>query len=126
MESRYSYTFEPRAHRVRLVVEGTLDDDTLARAFREIYTDPRYEPGLDELTDCRLVTRFTMTPAGVRRLIDVVEELQGSETPYNVAIVAPAKAVFGMARMYELLQEGGPERVRVFRSMEEAEAYTGV
>ena len=120
----YSYVFEPEVGRVRLTVRGALDDRTLASAFREIYTDPGYVPGMNELTDCRAVTQFEMTPAGVRDLLAVVEELQTADAPYRVAIVAPGDAVFGMARMYELLQSQDVEQVEVFRSIERAERYT--
>ncbi len=79
---------------------------------------------MNELTDCREVTRFTMTARGVKRLLEVVERYQTSEEPYRVAIVAPNDAVYGMARMYELMEGGEKELVRVFRSMDEAEVYT--
>lgn len=60
-----------------------------------------------------------MTPSGVRRLMATVAELQTSDRPYRVAIVAPSEAVFGMARMYELMQGEGIEEVRVVRTLEE-------
>lgn len=123
-DSSFRYAFEPEAGRLRLTVEGELDDHVLSDAFRAIYTDPEYVPGYHELTDCRGVTNFTMTPSGVRRLMSTVAELQTSESPYRVAIVAPTAAVFGMARMYELMQGEGIEEVRVFRTIEEAESYT--
>lgn len=124
-ETDFSYEIDAAGGRVRLTIRGTLDDHVLADAFRRIYTDPSYEPGLNEITDCREVTEFEMTANGVRRLMGVVGELQTAEQPYRVAIVAPADAVFGMARMYELLQDEGLEEVRVFRSMEAAESFVG-
>jgi hypothetical protein len=40
-----------------------------------------------------------------------------------VAVIAPQDEVFWMARTYEVLREGSPERVRVFRQLAEAERW---
>ena len=55
----------------------------------------------------------------LHRLLDAAEELLDGTC---VAIVAPQPAVFGIARMYQLLRDP-PYEVRVFRELAKAEAW---
>lgn len=122
--SGYTYIFEPEANRVRVSIHGVLDNDVLPRAFRAVYSDENYLPGMHELCDCREVSKVEMTAEGVRVLTNVISEMQTSTSPYRVGIVAPKSVVFGLARMYELLQDEEVEQVQVFDSLEDAEKFT--
>lgn len=42
------------------------------------------------------------------------------------AIVAPSRTLFGMARMYSLSAEGGPDSIRATRSLDEAKSWLGL
>ena len=44
----------------------------------------------------------------------------------KLAIIAPRDLLFGMARMYEILRDGSPVEVRVFRDRDEARSWLGL
>src|SRR5687767_16027476 len=68
------------------------------------------------LVDCRGVERMLVTPSGVQAAVMVeVTMVDRRQPPWSVAVIAPQDEVFWMARTYEVLRAGSPERVRVFR-----------
>jgi hypothetical protein len=67
-----------------------------------------------------------ITGEGLQRLAEATARLlDGREISWKVAVLVPAESelMFGLSRMYELLREGSPEQVRVFRDAREAEEW---
>lgn len=121
-----TYEIDERADRVTLRFIGTVTDADLMTAFQGLYQDPRHRVGMAELTDCRPVERVEITGLGLQRLADATRAwLDWSATTWKVAVVVPNDEIFGLGRMYELLREGSPEHVRVFRDMTAAERWLG-
>jgi hypothetical protein len=118
------YAIDPDRSRVTLAYTGTITDRDLLDTFDRLYRDPGHRVGMDELSDLREVRSVEVTAKGLQDLaIRTSLQLDRARQTWRVAIVAPADVVFGMARMYELLREGSPERVMVFRDLPAAESW---
>lgn len=121
-----AYEINQAAGMVTLEFLGTVTDADLMSTFHQLYQDPRHRLGMAELTDLRRVERVEITGEGLQRLAEATAALlDGRQISWKVAVVVPAtrEVLFGLSRMYELLREGSPERVCVFRDMEEAERW---
>jgi hypothetical protein len=121
-----SYQIDESAGRVTLQFLGTVTDAELMSTFHDLYQDPRHRMGMGELTDCRRMERVDITGEGLQRLAEATARLlDGREIAWNVAVVVSAESdlMFGLSRMYELLREGSPEHVRVFRDIKAAERW---
>ena len=119
-----TYDIDQAAARVNIRFAGTITDADLMSTFQRLYQDPRHRIGMSELTDCRPVERVEITGAGLQRLADATAAwLDTAGTGWKVAVVVPNDEVFGLGRMYELLREGSPENVRVFRDIILAEQW---
>jgi hypothetical protein len=117
------------AARVRFaVIEGTIGDDELVDAYAAVLGDPDFDPTLNDLVDARAVRRVDVTPVGVRRLADLVQQIDRLALPTKVAVVAPDDVAYDTARMYEALRAGqhAPAEHRVFRDMAEARQWLGL
>ena len=117
------------ATRVRhSVLEGTIGDGELLDAYAAVLGDPDFDPTLNDLVDARGVRRVDVTPAGVRRLADLVRQIDRLSLPTKVAVVADADLAYDMARMDEAVRAGqnAPAEHRVFRHMTDARQWLGL
>ncbi len=122
-----SYTIDRQRNLVLTTATGVLTDEELLDHKRQLIADPEFEPGMKELSDVRRIERLDVSPAGVRRLAALDEEhVDRLGEDYRLAIVAPADASFGTARMYQILTESSVQNIGVFRDMEEAKDWLGV
>lgn len=110
------------------VLEGTVGDDDLVDAYAAVLGDPDFDPTLNDLVDARTVRRVDVTPAGVRRLADLIQQIDRLSLPTKVAVVADDDVAYETARMYEALRAGqhAPAEHRVFREMAEARRWLGL
>lgn len=81
-------------------------------------TDPGFNPEFDQIVDLRAVTGFDMTSDQASSL---ARRMVFSSTSKR-AFVARSPAVFGVARMWEILSELGdnPSEIRVFYDLPSA------
>jgi hypothetical protein len=119
---------DPAARVRHSIMEGTVTDDELVDAYTAVLSDPDFDPTLSDLVDARTVRRVDVTPAGVRRLADLVQQIDRLAVPTKVAVVAAEDGAYDMARMYEALRAGqhAPAEHRVFRDMTEARRWLGL
>jgi hypothetical protein len=119
---------DPAARVRHSVLEGTIADDDLVDAYAAVLADPDFDPTLNDLVDARIVRRVDVTPAGVRRLADLVQQIDRLALPTKIAVVAADDATYDTARMYEALRAGqhAPAEHRVFRDMTEARRWLGL
>jgi hypothetical protein len=118
-----------RSARVRhAVLEGTIGDDDLVDAYAAVLEDPDFDPTLNDLVDARAVRRVDVTPAGVRRLADLIQQIDRLALPTKVAVVAGDDVAYETALMYEAVRAGqrAPAEHRVFRDMDEARRWLGM
>jgi len=117
------------ATRVRhAVLEGIVDDDELVDTYAAVLGDPDFDPTLSDLVDARGIRRVDVTPMGLRRLADLVQQIDRLALPTKVAIVADDNVAYETARMYETLRQAqhAPAVHRVFRDMAEARQWLGM
>src|SRR3712207_7111099 len=99
------------------VLEGTIDDDELVRSYAAVLADPDFDPTLNDLVDARGLRRVDVTPAGVRRLADLVQQIDRLSLPTRAADGVPDDGTYETARMYKAPRVGlnAPAEHRVFR-----------
>jgi hypothetical protein len=119
---------EPDARLRQAVLEGTVGDDDLVDAYAAVLGDPDFDPTLNDLVDARGVRRIDVTPAGIRRLADVIQQVDRLALPTKIAVVVSDDDAFEVARMYESLRaaQHAPAEHRVFRDMAEAREWLGL
>jgi hypothetical protein len=119
---------DPVARVRHAVFEGTVDDDQLVHAFERVLGDPNFDPTLNDLVDGRAVRRLDVTPAGVRRLADLVQQVDRLLLPTKIAVVAGDDVAYDAARMYQALraEQGAPAEHRIFRHMGDARRWLGM
>jgi hypothetical protein len=101
-------------------VYGNATVDELLDARVEMMTGPGFEPHMSVLIDAREMTSL-FDREGVRELAhEFVTRPIGTG---RRAFVAHADAVYGMMRMLVTLSTGTPNQWRVFRTIEQAEAW---
>ena len=114
------------AARVRYsIMTGTVTDDELVAAYTELLADPDFDPTLNDLVDTAEVNRVEVTPSGLRRVADVVSQIDRLAIPTKIAIVATRPAVVALARLYALYreQQRAPAQHRVFRNVDAAKRW---
>ncbi len=117
------------AARVRhSVFEGIVSDDDLLDAYAAVLNAPDFDPTLNDLIDARGVRRVDVTPAGVRRLADLVQQIDRLYLPTKVAVVATDDSVYDTALMYEAIRvdQRAPAKHRIFREIDEARKWLGL
>lgn len=97
----------------------------LLAAWKNLYENSDWSPGLNELIDCSRVNGTDVTNDGLRSLAKYTKSIfsKYSIRSKKVAIYAPKDLSFGMSRMYQAMSDDTIETVRVFKSMQEAMSW---
>ena len=82
---------------------GVLDDETLLAYVKAVIADPTYDSAAADLFDARAVTDVQVTSAGLGTIAALIR--QSNRSSPKVAVVAESPAMFGMARMFEMLRD---------------------
>jgi hypothetical protein len=115
-----SYEIDTARNLVLTRAAGVLTDADLLEHKRQLIADPAFRPGMREFSDVRAVERLDVTPAGVQDMVALDKEHSAHLGDYRMAIVVSADAVFGTARMYQMMTEQHIESVRIFREPKQA------
>ena len=114
------------AHRLRYAAaHGVLTDADVLEGYGAALQDPAFDPAFNLVFDCTAVERLDVAPRTLERISQLVDR-EDRAIPVGVrprvAIVAPADATFGFARMYEMQREARnpPKDYRVCRTVDEA------
>jgi hypothetical protein len=111
--------------RRRLVLSrgwAVVTDRELLIHARALAADPRFEPSCLQLTDLRQVSSLKITVEGVHQMALVSPVGAGARR----AILVGTDEVYGVARMFQMLREGQPDHVQIFRELNGALAWLGV
>ena len=87
-----------------------------------ILNDPAFDSSFDQLWDLQGVSTLEVTNETLQSLA----QARSYSSEAKRAIVAPRDILFGMARMFQMLHDGAPEDLRVFRTVEEANDWLGL
>jgi hypothetical protein len=90
-------------------------------ARKKFLSDPDFRPDFRQLYDGREVTRMALTASEVGQL--AMNPLFGPGT--RRAFVTPTRETYGVMRLYQIYRavNAGKEQIRLFRTLEEAEAW---
>lgn len=100
---------------------GTVTDEELITAYRELLAKPDYEPTANDLVDLRGVERLDVSSEALQHLISLYSPVDQLGHHTRLAIIAASDVTFGMSRMYEMLRgDEAPEEIHVFRSYDDA------
>jgi hypothetical protein len=103
---------------IRISLTGTVVDADLIHLSKVVRSEPAFAAGWPVLYDCSAITENRITAELVRSLG------AGARSDRNtVAFVAPNPTAYGLARMYQIVSDAGPDRVQVFVSVEQAMAW---
>jgi hypothetical protein len=117
---------EKKGFFVSTLVGGISDADLLS-AYRSLFEDERFKPGMIEIADMREAQMEAVTSDRLYRLSAMVHRhLEGKCEKFKVAIIAPALLPYGISRAYEVISASSAENVRVFREIDKAFEWVGV
>lgn len=101
---------------------GVLTDEELLARTRALAEDPRVRPDMRQLSDFREVTDLKVHGATIHAMVGLNPFGAGARR----AVIVGSDASYGMARMYQLLQDTAPDSVDVFRELEPALEWLGL
>jgi hypothetical protein len=122
-----AYRIDKAARVVVCTHTGTTSDADFIRTYTSLFDDPEYEPGMSKLIDLREADSVGRTGKALTTIGDLLtRQYEGSSVTTRIAIVAPADLSFGLGRMYDMLTNDAPQKVGVFRSVEQPVEWLGV
>jgi hypothetical protein len=127
----YVYTVDPQQGGAFFRAHGLLTGDELIRTIALLFQDPAAR-GVQRgvLADFRAVTSMDIAPDHMRDVMELERAQRAHIPPLRMAIVPNRSDMSAiMLRLYVTLVEqgkGGPHEPRLFTTIEEAEAWTGL
>lgn len=117
------YEIDEDRRLVRSRAFGVLLPAELLAHIRRLADDPAAPIPLHEIWDGTAIERFEVRGADVRGFINTATTFQATFQRARLAIVMRGAAMFGLARMAQLLAELTPFRIGVFRELAPATAW---
>ena len=118
------YTVDLAAGVVRVQCSGVLTNEEMLACIEQVFRDPARRSRMATVVDFQHVESMQVTPEGMEAAAAIKAALiDPAQEPWGLAFVAPQDEAFWVARTYEVLRVGAPERVRVFRQLSEAERW---
>lgn len=106
---------------IRLTLGGTLRDIDALNCAARLRTLPEFHAGFRVLYDTSDVVSSQITAGCIRVLVDYAKR-----DANKLAVIAPNRTVFGMARMYEITGKWSGSRVGVFSDERSALEWLGI
>lgn len=101
---------------------GTLTDSDLIELQGQIRDDPDFLPDMNQLFDFSGIEGEELTSDGIRTLAD--RKLFGTGAKRAFSVQPGSMAMFGMARMFQILTDDHPDELRVqFNDLENARSW---
>ena len=116
------YRIDSKLEIVFIKAEGILTDADLEKLLVSMQGDPDFRPSLNQLGDFRAVDFMDLTTSAVRVLAARISDGEQSQR----AIVVSSELAFGMSRMYQILTDENPAKIKVFKGMTEARKWLGL
>jgi hypothetical protein len=109
--------------RAFVTLAGDLTDDGALEWFTQFVDSLAGRIGVGGIVDTTDVGELKISTDGVRRITEVALASQNIFEGSRWALVAERDALFGLARMYEILRSDAPYEIMVFREMEPAREW---
>ncbi|HXB22650.1 MAG TPA: hypothetical protein VNV88_14785 [Candidatus Solibacter sp.] len=113
------YRIDPSRAMIFTTFADTVTDSDFQDFMDALAQDPAFNPNFAHLVDWSQTASFKISTA----VIAAVARKQLFSPHAKRAIVAPNDYIFGMARMFQMQQDGSLE---VFRSLAEAQEWLGI
>jgi hypothetical protein len=113
-----NYELDTARRLLMIELAGALTGADLEAFSERLRHDPAYDGTWPALVDAS-----ALNPAGLSTDMLRARAAVPRRKPVRVAIVAPADAVFGLARMFQMMSEGRGNLIEVFRGRDEALAW---
>ncbi|HTC94669.1 MAG TPA: hypothetical protein VK699_14605 [Terriglobales bacterium] len=114
---------DPRLKLVFSIYYGELEDSDLSEQRFQISNHPDFRPDFSYILDFTGVTKLKVSTAAVR---DCATSPSLFVRDAVRVMVAPAEAVFGLSRMYQMLAEETRPNLQIVRTLEEAYRILGI
>lgn len=102
-------------------ITGIISTGEIMKHLRNFYSSPDYSPAMNSLWDLRDADFSEVKPHEIRTLMEMVKGHWGQNGSARSALLVTKDLDFGLARMYEMLMDGGTAgSVMVFRDHDEA------
>jgi hypothetical protein len=102
---------------------GVVTDRELLAHARALSADPRFARSFHQLADLRDVTDARVTESTKKQML---VRLNPFGAGARRAMVVTCDVAFGMARMYQILRDGSPDELEIFREMDDALQWLGI
>jgi hypothetical protein len=117
-----TYQIDAERRLIRTVAAGDVTLEEVLGHLRDVEADPGLPADANGLADLRECTSL-LTTEQVVSIEPALRRLGGKMRLGACALVASRDALYGMLRMFEMLSESQFAAIRVFRRLDEAEAW---
>jgi hypothetical protein len=118
-----SYRIDSGRNLILVEADGVLTTEDHLAFRAELVADPQFGPNMKELADFRSVEHQELTIEGYQRFINQEIQLRPLFKNYRRAIVTHSDLHFGFTRKFMAEMGGTDSDTRVFRDLQEAEAW---
>ncbi len=118
-----SYRIDEEQGVVFTTADGKVTEQHLMAHKAALLQDPKFRPGMKELSDMRAVEALEVSPEGIASAVRFDADHASDLSEHKLGLLVPTDFVFMVARMYEAGTEGNTGGVEVFRSEEEARRW---
>lgn len=103
-----------------VTVSGELSLEILKEAAQKIVSSDQFAPNIATLWDLRQLDADNINQNFLSNLVSLREKQFQEREGAKLALVANSDLIYGLSRMYEMLSNGLPQSMHVFRTIDEA------
>jgi len=118
-----TYRIDPIRNLVLLTCSGVVEDNEFPEFRERLLNDPQFNPGMKELADLRDVEWDEITKDRLLNFIEMEKFYISKLGECRIAVVTSSDLHFGFMRMFISMMSEFLGDFRIFRDMEEAEAW---
>ena len=118
----WEFYFDKNLHTLFWKGWGSFTNQDLADCQDYVQSHADYDATMDQVIDVSDISPLQLTPVGFWRVIRKRKDRSGN----RMAIISPNNLGFGLGRMFEMMQEGSPFKVRAFRQRAGALDWLGL
>jgi hypothetical protein len=114
---------DPKKGIAYIKMSGSLQKKEILEALDQAVSDERYRSGMNRLWDFRDSDLSALDSAAIAELAQYPMKFPGGINDVKVALLVGRKLEYGLTRMFEAYSTDLPFTVKVFYTLDEAEAW---
>ena len=119
-----SVRIDTQSNRIFLSVTDSFRFPDFFGAWRKILQNPDYEPNQTMVWDLTTMDASSLLDSDLERIAEFMQgQARVSGCPINVALIAPTRATYGLAKSYLAFLLEGQTNFSIFRSRTSGEAW---